>query len=359
MRVTNKVDGDKLARKLATDICRCKKPADIVIEATAKDTKEEAKQSAIGYWTMGWDWDTIETVLEDSEYGDEIISYAMKEAKNYAKEILNKGPFASFYRGQGVALTSGMVGTLEETFQDHLAVYLPNEGVVRVATDHIDVEKTIKLQKAFSLRRQAKAELEKIPEEIEQVQEASVGPVEAALVVIEDLGNKLPNLGYSFSKMYKSAKKDRPNVARFVQCASAIISEERRVLSEAMDKLAEFADVLSSYSGANDEELQVYLSSKFADLADKLEGHMSTIAKNTSRVVAAVGSFTDSTEDLAKVPDWLQTYWEETRRFAGEWDEVGTTIITEGTELAKKLFKNSENIKTARNVKKALQTAGL
>lgn len=146
---------DKFVSDLAGHVTASKSRVVVVADADKIDIKEEAKQSAISYWMMGWNWDEIEGVLEDSEYSAAAVSYALKEAKEYAKKILNEGPFAVMKEGQGIKLTNGEVGTVDAVLSNHVKVFINGSGVVKVTAAHIDFDVTGKLGKAFTLREEA------------------------------------------------------------------------------------------------------------------------------------------------------------------------------------------------------------
>jgi len=163
MRVSGSISWGDLSKNLATGLQKTANKVPVVIVAEA-DTKDAAKQSAIAYWTMGWNWDEIETVLEDSEYPKSAISYALTEAKNYAREILNSGPFSTVRSGNLVCLKNGYVGEFQKSDGDGMHVritgavgvtgHAPSMEVV-VSADDLDMDKSNKLAAAYELEKRA------------------------------------------------------------------------------------------------------------------------------------------------------------------------------------------------------------
>lgn len=158
MKVYSKADGDQLASKLASHVKLNRIKTRVVAADDRASIKEEAKQSAIMYWIMGWTWEEIECILEDSEYPDKVISYAMDQAKAYAKEVLNKGPFAMFDDQQRMKLRNGAWGKLAAKYQDHVDLMV-GDSKIKVAAELIDVDASAQLKKAHQLRKQAQDKL--------------------------------------------------------------------------------------------------------------------------------------------------------------------------------------------------------
>lgn len=163
MRVSGSILWGDLSKNLASRIQKSAAETPVVI-VPEPDTKDDAKQSAIAYWTMGWNWDEIETVLEDSEYPKSAISYALTEAKNYAREILNSGPFATVRAGNLVCLQNGYVGEFTKADSEgmHMRIvghtdvtaHAPSVEII-VAADDLDVEKSKELATAYELEQRA------------------------------------------------------------------------------------------------------------------------------------------------------------------------------------------------------------
>lgn len=127
----------------------------IIAEDSTSDLKDEARQTAVAYWMAGYNWNEIEAVLEDSEYADHIVSYAVNKAKEYAKEMLKDGPFSIFDDGQKVKLSNGAFGILTDKREDYVSVKTATDGVLQVVETQIDKEASLLLRKAYKLRKEA------------------------------------------------------------------------------------------------------------------------------------------------------------------------------------------------------------
>lgn len=155
----------KLIRILASEIEEKKKPIRIIAQEqnTALD---EATESAKAYWMMGWTWEEIETILEDSGFSPKAIDSAIKNAQKYAYECLKDGPFKTLKEGQLVKLKNGFVGKLINKYAEHISVK-GKEDKIEVASDKIDFETSAKLQKAHALRESAKKIMKEAQEKLD------------------------------------------------------------------------------------------------------------------------------------------------------------------------------------------------
>jgi hypothetical protein len=105
---------------------------------------------------MGWTWEEIDSILEDSGFSAQAIATAIKNAQKYAYECLKDGPFKNLEAGQLVKLKSGYVGKLINKSAEHVSV-LQNKDKVEVTSDKIDFDISANiLRKAHVLREGAK-----------------------------------------------------------------------------------------------------------------------------------------------------------------------------------------------------------
>ena len=144
----------KLLRILASEIAEKKKPIRLVAQEqnTALD---EATESAKAYWMMGWTWEEIDSILEDSGFPANAIASAIKKAQEYAYECLKDGPFNTLKEGQLIKLNNGMVGKLLNKYAEHISISEGNDKL-EVSASNVDFETSTKLQKAYILRENAK-----------------------------------------------------------------------------------------------------------------------------------------------------------------------------------------------------------
>ena len=252
MKVSSTVTSKEFLRKLAGE---CKKPVEqkhIVVATEKQDTKEEAIDCAKTYWMMGWTWDEIEVILEDSEYPSDIVSAALKEAKAYAKEILNKGPFAELKAGQLVKLESGTFGTLEEMHQDHATVNLRGMGITKVSLNQLDKVACEKLSKAHDMRMQAFDMIEKLDHNDFSVVASKAIRVESnkslslldQLYAVEQHAMKLQSKLNTISERVRVRAKSIAKVGgkrkELIQLCGAVISQERDTTNEIIKCIADF-----------------------------------------------------------------------------------------------------------------------
>ncbi len=137
------------------------------IMVVAKDDNEvldQACQSAVAYWMLGWHEDEIASVLEDEGFPDEIVEKAMEHLEEHAEELIEAGPFALYEFGQIVKMTNGEIGTLKDKNQ-HCIVLQMGDDLIQIAPDQIDMQATASLTKAFQLRQEAQRQLHLIADD--------------------------------------------------------------------------------------------------------------------------------------------------------------------------------------------------
>lgn len=352
MRVTSKDSGDKLAKQLASNICECNKERHVVIAANDADTKEEAKQSAIMYWMMGWTWDEIETVLEDSEYSDSIISSAVKAAKEYAKKILNEGPFAIFEDGQGVKLANGSLGTLVAKKANYIEVNLKDHGLVKVSENQIDLVATKQLTEAFNLRKQAAKSISDQQDHIFSFTASdktymastsdSVQFIEDILFSIQAIQRQAADVLLDSDKVsYRWKNADwnkRAKEKEFAQYIVASSSEESRVFNDVATYLQ---DHLRGQLEATYNKIVEDPSLSTSTMLDPVKEHLQN---NIGPMLTKVSSYLDNVQQRndkvrSLVPDatfpisWAVNAWDNTKEFSNQWDTEIKQLVNEAVGM--------------------------
>jgi hypothetical protein len=343
MRVTSKDTGDAFAQNLASHICDCHNDHHVVIKKNASDLSDEATQSAITYWMMGWTWDEIETVLADSEYTDKIISTALKNAKEYAKEVLNSGPFGIFEAGQGVKLVNGSLGVLQEKRADHLDVHIYGYGTVQVDEAHIDIEATKELSKAFALRTQAASEIKRQQSPMFSFTAADKIYTEAHSSHVDFISNSLNEISTVYSNILDISADSRKLINRwrgeadtwvrrstaeleFTQFYAACVSEEARVdeaikvglsniisplLTDVYDTLTKKPELLDDASFASSIQ---YINGSLKETIRVVEGELDRRQRRNDTIrnipIRSVGN------SVLMVKD----FWDKTKAFNSVWD---------------------------------------
>ena len=154
-----KLEGDRdIVKEIASEIS---KPTIRVSaeDVLTSDLEEQACTAARTYWMMGWSWEEIETVLYDLDYPEKLVSKAVQETKEYAKDFLKDGPFNPYMSGQSIKLKNGHVSTLVSVSDTAMTIEDEEHGQYTVSLDMVDVEASNKLLEAYNLRSSAKAML--------------------------------------------------------------------------------------------------------------------------------------------------------------------------------------------------------
>ena len=373
MKVTDKATGDQLVQKLAEHVCSCKAWSKTVVAADSKvDTKEEAKQCAITYWMMGWGWDEIESVLEDSEYGSDIVKYALKEAKEYASKVLNEGPFAIFKEGQGIKLINGAVGALEGRYADHIDVQMgaPN-GIVKITEKQIDLEASKKLGSAFDLRSEAEKLLAATQKDsliavIEEVKNARVGStrLDQVLASLDYIKQSVDELKTAGRQIYEGLKTPNRLVGstgkerEFFQYIFAAGQQEREVLNDAFgaffasfkDNLAELHDHLLE-GNVITAEVADFLNTEFGKIVDCVMRHI-----DSRKTAMEVAKKYNAEFDANLANNWAEETWNETKRFAEKWANEIFPSLRKGNATIRAFLDAASKAAQAKKINEVLQS---
>jgi hypothetical protein len=305
MRIFSSMDSKALLNNLA-DTCKCNEKKHVIIAEEKRDTKDEAIDCAKMYWMMGWTWEEIETILEDSEYPSKIVSEALKEAKEYAKEILNKGPFATLKAGQLVKLESGSYGVLEGLYQDHVNVNILGLGKTKIPLDSLNKVACEKLTEAYNLRIQASNLISSLDKESFSFTASRVLRVEAKetlglldqLEAIETHAKRLLSKIAHVSERFRVEGKDKIKISaqnrELVQLCGAVVSQEKETTLE----------ILNTFKDLNSKIAALYdMSSDSSDLYNVLDSLEVVFVGTLEHLIDA--------SDLVKIAESVlgQTHW--------------------------------------------------
>lgn len=372
MRVTSKSEGDALVRGIANSLASSKEPAHTVIAGDKADTKDEAKQSAVTYWMMGWTWDEIETVLEDCEYPAAAIKYALAEAKEYAKTILNEGPFAVMQAGQGVRLVSGEIGVVADRHADHVTVHLDGTGRVKVTASQIDVSATQKLTQSFALRSKAASLIRKLSDgDIGHTASASVVRVRADSLgnivadTTQEALNRISALRQASDEMHAEASLVQDRWAEntptwkaaggpaleFAQYVAAMIEQENIVNEEFASLIYRNAQTVLEqvYNAAvgvgpsaddADQKLVAYLQNDLLSALQAVEAHTYDVREKNAKIREYVSEYTAfKGSPAAKAAGWVgesvtwaKSAWDSTKEFSGKWESDISKSVQAGID---------------------------
>jgi hypothetical protein len=381
MKSTNKMDGDAFAIALAKEACS-PKDTHVIIAQEAIDLKDEAKQSAQSYWMMGWTWDEIESVLEDSEYPKNVITYAIKETKEYAKKILNEGPFSVLKMGQVVKLVNGSTGILEEKYVDHITIDIKDVGKTKVSADQLDIVATEKLREAHSLRVKASNMLYKLS--TDQLEHISVESqtVEPVLESVDNALSTMASLQQSSDEVKREAanlhSKWEADVGKwepsskeeydFAQYLQVTLTGESQLDSEITDLfhnklgtvLATLHDEIRKGAAITDTTIIDFLDNTFPSITEKLEGHLYGIKQRNVRAREYTQQFAKfGKEDADWKKDavqWAVASWENTKKFMEVWETSLVPSLENGIRTVSGFLMNVDKQQVTASVRKALKT---
>jgi hypothetical protein len=164
MRTRMEVANSDFVAKLASYADK-KAVEPMVITSAKNESKEKAIACATSYWMMGWHWDEIASVLEDSGFPEKDIDDAVRIAKEGVDAKLKEGPFSVLQFGQLVRLKSGDFGKLIDRRGDFVSLDVVKEQFSFIASQ-IDFERTAALTQAFALRAEAQQVLCKIADDL-------------------------------------------------------------------------------------------------------------------------------------------------------------------------------------------------
>jgi hypothetical protein len=367
MKVTEKQSGDNVAAGLAKRACACESEHRVIVAADARlDTKDEAQQSAIAYWMMGWAWDEIESVLEDSEYAKDIVQHALKNAKDHAREVLNKGPFSLMRDGQLVKLIDGSIGVLLQRFADHINVHT-KDGLVKINKTQIDRGDTTQLTNAYDLRKQAHTLLLDIQDALPFNKEAHIDVLEPRPYIIHTINSLettqqlATSTCVTASEIYNEWKEsnnyEKSDVTseaelKFAQYFAATLSQEKQINEELQEIHAALRNRLSMLKNAlataclelEDEAVLTFLDSHFPRLVRTFENHISALHKVNIYTHECFKNFGKSSSDWrVKVLAWAKDRWAQTQAFADQWETELAPMLTAGVLAIDNLLKNIDD----------------
>ena len=379
MRVTTKSDGDNLLRNIAGRLAANQRKPHIIVAKDEPNLKDDAKQSAEAYWFMGWTWDEIESVLEDSEYPADVISYAMKSTKEHARKVLNEGPFAMLNAGQTVKLANGSIGRLIDVHSDNITVDLPEIGPTKVTAAQLNVPATIKLREAYALRGKSAGMLAKVFTDAlgmackAHTQTAESTPeLHAMLSTITALSMQLSEIKKEATILHdnwdvKDGKWEAksPEEQEFVQYMHVTLQGEQQLDQEATalfyDKLGSAAtdlyNTLQETQGELTPDTQSFVTESFPQIVQSIEAHLYTVGARTHRAKEYIHQFDefDNPEKQAEAVNWAKGSWDTTKKYIHKWENAVRGNIEEGITRLENLTQQLTNQKLSAKVREAIK----
>jgi hypothetical protein len=376
MKTTNKMDGDIFARKLANEV---RKPNNIIIASDATDIKDEATQAAEAYWMMGWTWDEIESVLEDSEYPKNVINHALKETKEYAKKVLNEGPFRILNVGQTVKLINGSIGVLEEKFADTISVNIKDIGNVQVKADQLNLVATDQLREAFILRKKAANMLYKLStDELEHISmesqtETESNNVDIALATMLGIKQTADDIMRDAAQIqgkwetdtnrWQPESQEEKEFAQYLQITltgeNQLDSAVRNLFYVALfNSIASLDNVVKQGTDVP-ENIDNFLTKELPSIANVIEGHLYGIKKRNITAQEYVQQFAKFGKYDANwkhtAVSWAAASWENTKEFTNIWETKLDPQIRNGIDLISAFLGNVKKQQEIEAVKAAMR----
>lgn len=290
--------------------------------------EDDAVEHAKAYRMLGWNWDQIDTILEDMEFEPAIVKEALNRAQQYFEETLKDGPFSMFVLGQLIKLKNGFVGKLLDKYPSKLQVRVSGDDLL-ISESQIDLDASLKLKEAFVLRTTANELL------------------------------KTANADAAISLPEEKEDSNKPVLSMLSGLIGKIEASKKAIL-EAKEPFKNNKRVLSS------------LGLEFAVLEDLEEGlkELQTRAANVSipefaktmDILASVNMSLDSFKDERTVLASHTVEGADAAAFAGRVKELITHIsqdvVPNITQLSNDLFKLMEDLEktaTAKKVSAVLQ----
>lgn len=381
MKITNKMDGDIFARKLALE-ASAQNENHIILAQDTVDLKNEAAQSAQSYWMMGWTWDEIESILEDSEYPKNVITYAIKETKEYARKILNEGPFKVLNVGQSVKLINGSIGILEEKFADSIAVNIKGMGKVQIKANQLDLTATEKLREAYYLHMKAANMLYKLStDQLEhvsvesQVVEPELKSVDTALSTMESIRQNTDEVKREATQIHNNweanIQKWEPQSQEeksFAQYMHITLTGEKQLDSEIKDlfhtrlynALASLDDSIRK-GAVVDKNIIDFLDNNFPVIAEDIEGHLYGIKQRNIAAREYIQQFTKfgkNDADWKKTAvQWATSSWATTKEFMNTWETSLVPQIEKGIQTIATFLNEEDTRQKTETIQAAVRTS--
>ncbi len=339
---------DDFKRGLANQVIEQNRP----IRVTAKEEDyypksplEEATEHAKIYWMMGWTWEEVEALLQDMEFPENTIEGALKAAKKYAVQIMEKGPFKAMKRGQLVRLKTGSVGRLVAVSEKEVTLEL-GDDLIKVEEKDIDAPVTQKLLEAYTLRQAADQLLrdaqEKymIPQRPQKYQEKDILPkgeeplrvtvkpspgappgwgketphVTEVIEVSASIGEMLDNLNAAEELLGEVEAELKP----VNQKANEIRSRKKDLLKEQ----SEIANNIFAIVGSENKELTEMKGTVFRKYKNKLIG----LRRTVEEVVEPIGPVEELDALKAILEQNHPRIFNKVMQALKEYKEVNTTI---------------------------------
>ena len=381
MKSTNKIDGDAFARGLAQ---QASAPRDnhVIIAQETISLKDEATQSAQAYWMMGWTWDEIESVLEDSEYPSNVITHAIKETKEYAAKILNEGPFAVLKMGQEVKLINGSIGVLVEKYPEHVTIDLKGIGNVNIAEDQLDIVATEQLRDAHFLRMKAVNMLYKLS--TDQLEPISVESqmVDPVLESVDNALSTMASIQQNSDEVKREAAKihgkweadigkwepksaEEHDFAQYLQVTLAGENELDREITDVFHAklgsiLASLHDEIRKGAVVTDESIMNFLGDTFVNITTNLEAHLFGIKQHNVKAREYVQQFAklgkEEGEWKTDAVQFAMSSWERTKEFINTWEDKLVPGIENGIQAISSFLESVNKQQITASIQRALNT---
>ena len=264
-----------------------------MLAADAKDhlsLEDDAVEHAKAYRMLGWNWDQIDTILEDMEFEPELVKASIKRAQKYFEDTQKDGAFSMFVIGQLIKLNNGFVGKVLDKYPTKLQIKVfENNEDLMVSEAQIDLDASLKLKEAFVLRTTANELIKSAMEDSTLVVEPMIENVNHTLLAMStSVLNKL-----TAAKKYIDEKKEAFKANKQVLSALGL---EYYTLDDLVAKVTELKDSI-----VNSKEIKSYASimtsiTNVADVLDQFKNERDVL--NVQSVKETASLYVDKVKNI-------------------------------------------------------------
>jgi hypothetical protein len=272
---------------------------------------DEATQAAQAYWMVGFNWQQIQEFLEEQGYSPNEIGTAIKNTKEYAKQVLNNGPFAIFTSGQKIKLTSGeIVGFVHNNGADALVQDGPDQ--YRISAEVVDFESSKQLTKAFALRLAASKLLRlgqkeyELPEGLPQPETEGEGEIPEKFRVLTPKHEKTPPGWAEITPEVGEVEALHSQLAKMVnniEGLRAMKEELQAELKQIKQQLEPVADQIRQLSKDEQAELKnlFLVASEMENGLDELDGVI--FGEYEGKLIGLMNRITEQTKPVGPIEE--------------------------------------------------------
>jgi hypothetical protein len=329
-------------KKLAGYATPTIEPMCICAAQDGNEVLDQASQSAVAYWMLGWNTEEIESVLEDEGFPEKIVERAMENLEDHAEEVLEQGPFATYESGQLVKLNNGQAGVLVRKNTDTIELRI-GDDLVRIEPDHIDVHATAHLTKAYQMRLLAAEKLSLVAQEYPVKTNIKIDPSEVARNFPEGVEIENPE-GKPIKLVEVNAVLDvlNKNIEKMLLYLLDLQVEYDKTKAELKELQDEYEERIAPIQQKESEQVRL-LKDKVDKVFAAITEHQAVTDEEYGLAYELYGRFVILQQTIQfKVPNAAPTTLEELRAYYQKWNEF---IDNQTGKLGAQLKSANEEIK--------------